>query len=354
MVDKSVIELLEQLRTARQPEEIFGQPTDLEALKRIYRQLVQRVHPDLNTNTTPQAEEAFKLLLNWYAQAKYKMAQGLYGKQLQIDVTSPSSHYQGYDAPISGDLADLYPIELDRQSLLLKIVRKPSNNDLLSAESQALKRVFKATEGQPLQAHFPRLIESFRIDDQMGLIRQCNVLSFETKYVSLADVIESYPQGIDSADAAWMFNRLLAVLGVAHGQGVVHGAVLPNHLLLRLSDHNGMLIDWCYSVAIGESIKAISPTYKAYYPPEIFAKLPATPATDIYMAAICMVAVLGGNVATKQLPPTVPKSIQALLKACLIDAPHRRAYDAWSILEEFHEILGRLYGSPKFRPFALL
>jgi serine/threonine protein kinase len=166
-------------------------------------------------------------------------------------------------------------------------------------------------------------------------------------------VIAARPHGIDAADMAWIFNRLLAALAVAHAQGIVHGAVTPDHLLLRLSDHNGILIDWCYSVEIGSTIAAISPPYRAFYPPEVLAKQPATPATDLYMAAQCMVALLGGDVAAGQIPPATPRPIAALLRGCLIPSPHRRAQGAWEIFGEFRDILARIYGPPHFRPFTL-
>jgi serine/threonine protein kinase len=183
--------------------------------------------------------------------------------------------------------------------------------------------------------------------------RHTNVVRAETDYVSLADVLRAYPAGLHPADAAWMFNRMLAALGVIHSLGIVHGAVLPPHVLIRPSDHNGMLIDWCYSVPVGAALQAISMPYAADYPPEVNARLPATPATDLYLAAGCMVRLLGGDHATAELPPSVPKPIRLLLRACLIPAPQRRAVDAWQVFEDFQTILGDLYGPRTFRPFHM-
>jgi hypothetical protein len=71
------------------------------------------------------------------------------------------------------------------------------------------------------------------------------------------------------------------------------------------------------------------------------------------MAARCMVRLLGGRAAPLEPPAHVPKPIRALLAACLLPAPQRRANDAWQIFEDFREILGRLYGPPQFRPFYI-
>jgi hypothetical protein len=124
-------------------------------------------------------------------------------------------------------------------------------------------------------------------------------------------------------------------------------------VLIWPADHNGMLIDWCYSVAIGQPLRAICPPYAADYPPEVAARQPATPATDIYLAARCMVRLLGGAGDTGTLPAAVPAPLRALLNACLIPAPHRRPSDAWQVFEDLQHILRERYGPPAFRPFPL-
>ena len=48
------------------------------------------------------------------------------------------------------------------------------------------------------------------------------------------------------------------------------------------------------------------------------------------------------------LPP-----IRTLLRACLLPSAQRRVDDAWHVFEDFHEILGRLYGPPQFRQFQM-
>jgi serine/threonine protein kinase len=219
--------------------------------------------------------------------------------------------------------------------------------------AQALRKIDRALDGQLTRAHFPTLVEHFLLRTAAGDQRHTNVLRAEAGYVSLAEVVYAYPNGLAPADAAWMFNRILTTLGIAHSLGIVHGAVVPAHVLVRPNDHNGMLIDWCYSVPVGEPLKAISPPYAADYPPEVRAKQPATPATDLYMAARCMTRLLGGHPATLELPKSVPRPIRTLLSACLLPSAQRRIDDAWHVFDDFHEILGRLYGPPQFRPFAM-
>lgn len=351
-----LMQQLHRLQHAACPEDVFG--GEETAVKATYRHLASQTHPDAHPHDPAAADEAFKLLQQWYAEAQRKIAQGCYGQPLRVKVTSANYVYEGSERPFVGDLCHLYPSYAASQPVLLKMVQHSRNNDLAQAEARVLYQLDQALRGEPLRAHFPTLVESFLLRDSGGAQRQANVLCRESDTVTLADIIAAYPDGIHPADMAWMFNRLLAALAVTHSQGLVHGAVLPPHLLLRPADHNGMLLDWCYSVEIGRPIKAISPPYRSWYPPELLAKQPATPASDLFLAARCMVAVLGGRVAGQEHgivwgKTAVPRPITALLQSCLIPAPHRRPDNGWELFEALRDMLGQLYGPPQFRPFHI-
>lgn len=345
-----------KLRQANQPEDVFGRlsPPLEQSLRDLYREMVIEIHPDHNRLRVAEATEAFKLLQEWHEAAKIKVGSGTYGTEPTLEISSRRHHYVSGKPAIAGDLCDVFTARADgKRKVVVKVVRHPKNNDLLLAEATALREIHEQLDRAPLRAHFPVLIESFRIKDEAGALRQANVLRHEDEVFSLAQVREKYANGIDSADAAWMFNRMIAALGKTHEIGFVHGAIVPEHVLIRPSDHNGILIDWCYSVRSGDIVKAISPDRKEFYPPELLQKRAATPATDLFMAAQCMTFILGGDVATGELPASVPKPIAALLRACLIPAPKRRYQNAWHIFDDFKAILERLYGEPKFRPFTM-
>lgn len=345
--------LIQTMLRAGEPEEIFGDlghPPE-EGLRRQYRALALAAHPDRNPGAWAAANEAFRQLQGWHAAAQRKLAAGAYGKRERIRVAGGGRVYVGYAAPIAGDLCEIFPADDGHAPALLKVARNPRSADLLSAEARALRQIARKLDGEAVRAHFPRYVESLALRDSAGQLRQINVLRPEADTHSLAEVLQTYPAGLHPADAAWMFNRLLAALATAHSLGLVHGAVLPEHVLIRPSDHNGVLIDWCYSVAIGEPIKAISRPNAAAYPPEVPAKQPATPATDLYMAAGLLARLLGGS--NGEPPASAPKPIAALLRACRLPSPARRHGDAWQLLEDFSEILQQLYGPPAFRPFHM-
>lgn len=348
-------ELLDLLRYATGPEEVFGALPDrsVGALKRRYRELATIAHPDHNPRAPAAAAEAFKTLQHWYEAAQRKLLAGVYGAAPLITIASRQHHYVGYEPPLIGDLCDLYPADAEGMRVLLKVARSPRNSDLLAAEAAALRLIERELAGQQVRAHFPTLVEQVLITDTAGANHPTNVLRAEEQYVSLEQVLRAYPNGLDLRDAAWMFNRILAALGLTHGLGLVHGAVLPTHVLIRPSDHNGLLIDWCYSTAPGRALLALSPPYAGDYPPEVAARQPVSFATDLYMAARCLLRLLGGDPASQRLPDSVPRPVQTLLRACLIPAPQRRFADAWELYDEFQQILMQIYGKRHFRHFHM-
>jgi hypothetical protein len=346
--------LLHRLAGARRPSDVFGalDGDERQALRRRYRQLAAVAHPDSNPGRVAESQAAFHELRHWHGLALREIERGGYGRAPLISIATPRASYAGYAAPIAGDLCDLFPAD-GGEPALIKVARSARNNDLLAAEAAALGRIERELAGQPLRAHFPTLLEAVLLREDGGEQRRANVLRHEREYASLAEVIAAYPGGVHPADAAWMFNRVLAALACAHEAGLVHGAVLPPHVLVRLSDHNGMLLDWCYSVEPGDAIRAISRPHAAHYPPEVPARAPATPATDTYMAAALLARLLGGDATGRGLPPTVPQPLAALLRAALLPAPQRRFTGAWQLFDAFGEVVGALYGPPRFRPFRM-
>lgn len=354
MKNTSLDDVIHTLQQATVPEDVFGvlAAPQSRALSRRYRLLAAIVHPDQNMQATVAAEDAFKRLQQWYEQAKAKVADRCYGRQPTLDVALPDgTPLRSFSAPLVGDLCDLYLTQVCGRPAYVKLVRSEHNNELMQSEASTLGKIKRRLERDALSAHFPDCITTILVRDAAGRKRYANVLAAQPEMVSLATVLDRYPQGVALADAAWMFNRLLSALGKTHEQALVHGAVVPSHVLIRPKDHNGMLIDWCYTVPQGGVIKAISPRYKPLYPPEVMQKRPASTATDLYMAAMTMLCLLGGNPVTQTLPGSVPKPIAALLRGCLIATPRYRANDAWELFDEFQDMLKRLYGPPTFRPF---
>ncbi|MET7395894.1 lipopolysaccharide kinase InaA family protein [Dactylosporangium sp. NPDC005572] len=301
-------------------EELFGGADPA----RQYRRLARLTHPD---TAGPGGARAFARLAElWHRRGT---------------IHSPHGRYSTNHRDFEGDLANLYRVPEGH----LKLVRDPSCNDLMAREAKALRRL--AEHGDPRYLPYvPRLVDSFRHKDA-GVVRRANVIgtSAAGPLHSLADVATKRPDGLDPRDAAWMWRRLLVALGTAHRAGVVHGAVLPEHVLIQAEDHGVILVDWCYSAAEpGERIAAIVPRHRDSYPPEVLAKETPGPFTDLAMAARLMAGLMGDR---------APQPLRRFADGCRLAAPRQRPDDAWRLLAELDELLHRLYGPRKFRPFTL-
>jgi hypothetical protein len=294
-----------------------------------YRMLVKLVHPDAApAGRGPAATVAFARLARLWSERDGRV------------LTTRRATYRVGGPVASGDIAELYAV--DGEAALLKLPRRPEDNDLMRAEAAALSTL--ARDGDPkFRAYAPRLLESFTHEDAARARRTANVIARQRGFVSLAEVHTAYPGGLDPRDVAWMWRRLLTGLGWAHHAGLVHGAVLPEHVLIHPGEHGLVLVDWCYAVPSGATIPALVAKHRAAYPSEVTAREPATAATDIFMAAGLLLRLIGD--------PPVP--LRRFARGCRYDKPRMRPQDAWHLLAEFDELLDDLYGPRRFRPFAM-
>ncbi|MDG9678893.1 serine/threonine protein kinase [Micromonospora sp. DH14] len=317
-------EAIRLVASARTDTDLFG--TDQSA--RRYRELVAALHPDrLPTDPAVRAEatEAFiHVTTRWQARR----------------VTVLGDYRLGAPAH-SGDLADLYDVGDDR---LLKLPRRPTDNDLMAREAHALHTI--AERGDPrCLPYVPRLVDEFRHRDSVsGAERRINVLATAPGLHTLDEVRRAYPDGLDARDVAWMWRRLLVVLGLAHRAGIVHGAVLPRHVLIEPDAHGVVLVDWCFSTPVGSTVPALVPGHEDWYPPEVARKRQCGPGTDIWMATRCMTSLLNRH---------APRELLTFAQGCRQRFLSDRPDDAWGLLRELDQVLDRLYGPRTFRPFTL-
>ncbi|MEX5632588.1 hypothetical protein AB1460_08250 [Parafrankia sp. FMc2] len=265
-------------------------------------------------------------------------------------------------AVVEGDVARLHPAECRSagggaaHEVLLKIPRSGADNDLMEREAAALGRLARQGDRR-FAAYAPRLVESFLHvpGDEAAAgtagARRVNALGRLDGFCSLSRIRAAYPQGVDPRDVAWMWRRLLVALGYAHRAGVLHGAVVPDHVLIHPDLHGLVLVDWCYSVVrgggtgvSGARVPAVVPGFAQMYPPEVPARQPPDEATDIYLATRCMTFLLG---------PDVPVPLRRFAQGCTLRAAARRPHDAWRLLGELDELLERLFGPRRFRRFHL-
>ncbi len=349
----------DKLQSARISADIFGilsgdLAAQLSELKTLYHQMAKATHADLFDNVKDKeiAHEAFIKVKQWYELAVNDLETGNYGKKKSTKVKTKRNTYIIYDLFRTGNIADVYDCVNEKEPkkpLILKVVRNVINNDLINAEINALKKLYTHTGPflKVIDNHITKIIETFEIDGKQAI-----VLEKLIGFYSLEDVIKVYPNGIDPKDMAWMFRRLLSIQGALHALGIVHGNILPQNFMICPENHNGKLIGLSNTVGVKGKIKMIDSNCKDFYAPEILNKAEVTSATDIYMSALCMVKVLGGNVKTREMPAAVPRAIQGFLKGCLIENPHRRFNNALDLHGEFGYTLKEIW-KPEFHKFEM-
>lgn len=331
----------EQVLAADTAYELFGEIDETEARRRYY-ELALALHPDHGGDTA-----VFQKLQQLWSRAQIEFAHGTYGTP---DATihglkfSSKAHTYTLDRRLaSGELADVFTASDETNArCAVKLVRQPSNNGLLAHEMQVIHEVRDKIEPTYLP-YFPDAKDSLGIKEG-SVIRRANVFGLLKGFHTLGAVRAAYPDFIDPRDGAWMWRRLLTVLGAVHNAGFVHGAVLPQHALIFGEQRGLVLVGWCAAQRIEEPITLISSNDRDRYPKEVFDKTGATPETDIYMAASLIVDLVG---------PRLPRAFRTHLKACMLPKASMRPDDAWALKDSFDELNGRLFGVRKFKPFYM-
>jgi hypothetical protein len=174
--------------------------------------------------------------------------------------------------------------------------------------------------------------------------------------VSLSAIHDAYPGGLDPKDAAWIWRRLIAQALAGQVLGVVHGAIVPDHVLVHPGTHEPLHLGWVHSVEQPEERQARLTTvidrWRDWYPKEVFAREIPTLQTDLYMVGKTMLYLAGGNMAQNQLPrhyPTVMKDVVAQL---IVADARSRPRDGHALLRTFTHSIRALWGTT-FRPLTL-
>lgn len=348
-------ELADKIAGAAQPEAIFGERP--ESLAMLFRRIAASVHPDRYPDTDAKkiAGDAFTRLGELHREAEERVRLGVFGTRSATPAPKPAFSpitikagrrtFTAEKLRCKGDVCDIYEGTADSVAIVLKVAQHPSDNDLVENEAAVLAALAVKAKGHNHARYLPELVASIAIRGGTKSVRRVNVLPLYGEHVSIAEVIRAYPTGIDFRDAAWMIKRMLEGLGFVHRQGFAHGAVLPEHVLVHPLEHGAKFVGWGAATQIGKPVRAISTDYRHWYPPEVFAKQPATPALDVYMwarTALALTCVSG-----------TPTKFTAFLQGCLVPATSRRPSDAWQLRDELSELLQKLVGKPTYRPFAI-
>jgi hypothetical protein len=264
-----------------------------------------------------------------------------------------------------GAVANLYHCSIrDRnRNGVLKVARTPAANKHIVRESATLERLHAqdaaaANAGGPpsrFAPFLPKVAGSFAYSSAAAdEPQQANVLAYHPgidspdELYTLEEVRAAYLDGVDPRDMAWVWRRLLTVLGFVHDQRTVHTGVTPDHVLIEPREHKLVLIGWCGAVRVGERPAFNPPGYEEWRGGN--AGDTATPANDLRAASKTMSYLLGdgdaGGSASGKIPePAVVRHLER--------AAESASADAWRLLEDFDRMIEALWGPRQFRTFTM-
>lgn len=369
--------LCECLRTAGKPEDVFGTIDEgsvevrLASLKHLFTSYLKKVHPDQNP-TLKDAGRFVDHLVAFRKEAERFIRDGSYGKARKVEIHavlhSKLARYTVQEVYRVGEVADLLLAENEaKERRLLKVTRVPSDNDLLDNEARVLADLHRRIDekAKVFQKYLPKLIESFPMI-QGASHQRVNVLDIaapareyaeklmekkglvpDPNYYSLAEIRGAYPDGLDAQDVAWMIRRAFEGIGWVHSVGYVHGALVPEHILVHPTEHGARLVGWSYAVQKGYRLKALPASRKAMYPSSVMKKEPIYPVLDIQLlgaTALLLLSDKKGRVRTD-----VPANVEKFFERCRIGSVR----DGWDAYREYDVVLKNAYGKRRYRAFAM-
>jgi serine/threonine protein kinase len=338
---------IEQVESAKTPADLFS---DAEKARSTYRRLARVLHPDTNGGD-PRAVDAFAKLSDFWAQhngsAPTPRVAGA-PKTSGIVYQTKRRDYTVGDLIARGDISNVYavtspsddPASTRIHTAVLKMPRQPKNSDLVENEIRVLKEL-KDKVPERYHMYHSKTVDSFaHKDPTTGKTRRSIILKDLPGFVSLREVIDAYPLGISGRHVAWIARRLWIAMDTAHEAGIIHGAVLPEHIMIHPTDHGLVLVDWSYARAKGEKLKAAVPFYRnlGWYGSSI--DRPLDHRLDVRQAAYTLETLLG----TQDARP-----FRAFFNGCRVAS----APTAGTLYQEFEELLTNVYGERKYVPLTM-
>ena len=359
------------LAQATSSEDLFGIPQEIpledkaaltNAVKEIYYRLAKSAHPDKYKDAEEKelSSECFSLLQDFYQRALDKIENGRYGlgysdetaQESDFTIITAKRKYTIQSTLAQGDLSTVYAGrvmggDMDAGKIAIKLVEDPADNDLFQNEINILQ--FFAKEASIYSKHLPTVLDEFKTSEgQLGTIfRQIDAYDAYS-------IREKYTEGVPQRHIIWMFRRALSLLGYVHSKGIIHGNIEPAHIMVRPKDHNVYLIDWCYSIwkpkATGQGFKCLN---EEYSPPEVAAKKPPIPASDLFSLGKSMIYLLGGDIKTNEMPSSVDERIQRFIRFFVKESAIQRAQDAWEMYHELDKLRKEVFGPHQFVEFIM-
>ncbi|GEE03740.1 hypothetical protein nbrc107696_41860 [Gordonia spumicola] len=314
----------EAVEAAREATDLFGPVHGSQrAGRREYRRLAALLHPDGGGDV-----EVFERLVALFDEWR-SPAGAIVGRR----GTYTLGRIVG-----QGSVSVVYEATSDAgRPVAVKVPRSAASATFVERERAALRRLAQFTDDPAnawLAPYFPRLLDTADVDGG----RPVNVVSAHGRAQGFVDAAAvATADGLDGRDWAWIHRRLLRAVAGAHRIGLVHGAVVPENILIHPEGHGVVLAGWSFAAEPGQAPAGRIASRRDLYPP---GAEPAGPALDVYMLHATMAQMLASG-----------ERRQRMFAAGCMQASPRMRPAAVDLLEEYDDLLEDLYGPRTFRRF---
>ncbi|MFH1174259.1 MAG: protein kinase [archaeon] len=151
---------------------------------------------------------------------------------------------------------------------------------------------------------------------------------------------------LEPEHVAWITERSLNALKYLHYNGVVHGDVKPQNIIIQPENHTIVLVDYGLSVIRPSPTKSTSPGFTPYFaaPEQIHGKT-LLPETDFYGLGMTMIYALGGDIEKKLVPKNVPDSLCSFIKSLIVyDVLKRPNWEKEDLADTLKDIRMKEFG----------
>lgn len=294
------------------PYEYFG--GDEQKLRDIKR----NIHPDKFTE--PEEQEKAKLIFS-----KFTM---LFEESKK---TESIGKYRVIKKLAVGDLSNVYLVKHDSDKFIVKRSRiGDKGHVLIKNEIKYCDQLNEKFKGNIYDRMLPKVVES--ID------KSTVVYKYVDKIVSGSAVMAEFGGTLNSRHIIWMTKRALMILGAVHREGLVHGAITPDHLLFTRDNHGLVLCSWIHAGKHGDKVTLVPAKWKHYYPAETVSNKRLSRQLDIYMLGKSMLDIAG---------PNCHKRVVTFLRSLTLSL-NMIPEDAWSVHDEIKDLGKNIFGNAKF------
>jgi serine/threonine protein kinase len=191
---------------------------------------------------------------------------------------------------------------------------------------------------------FPAVREVLKLED--------GALAIVMSYVPGPTIEQTVTQirAIEPIHVGWIFERLLAGLNYLHANGVIHGDIKPQNIILQPDSHGAVMIDFGLAM-IKPSKKSKNIGFTEHFsPPEQLwsNRPPLLPETDLYALGMTMTYALTGKLSTPEelsrmsnIPTPLTAFIRRLTDRDVLKRPNWQSHD---LLREFGEVRVKAFG----------